>query len=819
MKYKKMGFISLLMLALLLTLLFAQYELRQSYYGSGGPCKLDIGTSGYDLWGSATGQTAVTEITGGAYRDEQGFYHRSQQFYVIFTAKDMQRAAVHWDDSISVWGDTLLVPVSYLYDGQWVTDTIGKGEDSICVWVDSVGDGQYNYHYRVLAKYTGIADHRWHIQVNASDIPDSAGRVNEGSRANPAYVWKGYYEQFRSANPIVYFPDDDPTAGDVVFVDFKFCDKDSGWLDSEGFDIDHGDTVRTWYDRGRIDGSYKYLTYLRYSDTTTGGWVTLSLHVYDEDDLTKSVTNTILYRKIYQAIVAQSVLWRQYQLIASPLEPYCDTARYRSFATAHGCITSSTPIRYGDHDVQLYDDLHLSCSPSAVDSNCGKWENWYRFMWYRPATGGYIRHQGPGTYADKPPDFTLGYGFFANQQHCDSIVFDVEGVRARINDTFEIGLYKRPNATDADAWTKYNMLGNPFYHPADADTASIKWTDSRIRNHNTSTQTGPENAYSQGWLADMHAKVYRKTGSTYSYKDVPTPGGVRDSCIFEWEGFWVLVGNTTDSLSVKVDTVYRPGLLRSAILALPYKCWHVRLIAEALGQDDMPVAGDHWNYAGYSSRGSVDNAVELPDECYPPDNNPPLQLSFVKNNEKWSILTYDDSTLSLYEYDISVSAGKYAGLPIRLTWDLKDLPDGYRAFLQVPTLGNVDILARSSIILPEWRDKKVPLKLMIYPAVAEVSRRIPSNLFVGNPIPNPFNGFVSVDIGIPAGAGGQITIVVYDQSGHIVKTVFDGTIEAGTHTFTWDGTTIDNRPAASGTYFIKVTHPQISETRKMILIR
>jgi hypothetical protein len=85
----------------------------------------------------------------------------------------------------------------------------------------------------------------------------------------------------------------------------------------------------------------------------------------------------------------------------------------------------------------------------------------------------------------------------------------------------------------------------------------------------------------------------------------------------------------------------------------------------------------------------------------------------------------------------------------------------------------------------------------------------PTEIVVGT-----FNGEDSV-IYLSLAEKTDASVVVYDVQGKTVKTLVDGTLPAGTHTITWDGTGDAGNRMASGIYFCRVNAGGISETAKI----
>jgi hypothetical protein len=83
--------------------------------------------------------------------------------------------------------------------------------------------------------------------------------------------------------------------------------------------------------------------------------------------------------------------------------------------------------------------------------------------------------------------------------------------------------------------------------------------------------------------------------------------------------------------------------------------------------------------------------------------------------------------------------------------------------------------------------------------------------------PNPFNPSTSIRFDVAARS--HVTLVVYDVSGALVRTLVDGMTDAGSQVVEWDGGNDQGNPASSGVYFYRMTAPGFSDARKMTLIR
>jgi len=83
--------------------------------------------------------------------------------------------------------------------------------------------------------------------------------------------------------------------------------------------------------------------------------------------------------------------------------------------------------------------------------------------------------------------------------------------------------------------------------------------------------------------------------------------------------------------------------------------------------------------------------------------------------------------------------------------------------------------------------------------------------------PNPFNPTTRVSLEI--GVSGPVVVDVYDARGRHVRTLFEGTLAAGRHTFTWDGRDAAGIARPSGVYWLRADAASHRATRKLTLVR
>ncbi len=99
-------------------------------------------------------------------------------------------------------------------------------------------------------------------------------------------------------------------------------------------------------------------------------------------------------------------------------------------------------------------------------------------------------------------------------------------------------------------------------------------------------------------------------------------------------------------------------------------------------------------------------------------------------------------------------------------------------------------------------------------AAGEPSRRL-ATLHAN--VPNPFNPQTSVSFELTAPA--RARLAVYDMRGHLVRTLTDGALPAGTHTAIWDGRDAAGRSMPSGGYVFRLSAGGDTQVVKALLVR
>jgi len=94
---------------------------------------------------------------------------------------------------------------------------------------------------------------------------------------------------------------------------------------------------------------------------------------------------------------------------------------------------------------------------------------------------------------------------------------------------------------------------------------------------------------------------------------------------------------------------------------------------------------------------------------------------------------------------------------------------------------------------------------------------IPAASFLGANYPNPFNPTTTIGFGL--NESGNVKISVFNSRGQLVRTLVNGTMQAGMHNVVWNGMDDSNRPLGSGIYFIKMQTRNLEQTTRAIMVK
>jgi flagellar hook assembly protein FlgD len=83
--------------------------------------------------------------------------------------------------------------------------------------------------------------------------------------------------------------------------------------------------------------------------------------------------------------------------------------------------------------------------------------------------------------------------------------------------------------------------------------------------------------------------------------------------------------------------------------------------------------------------------------------------------------------------------------------------------------------------------------------------------------PNPFNPTTTIRYSLDE--QGMMSLDIYNIKGQLVKSLYHGNAEAGSHSVIWNGRDNSGKACASGVYFYKLRTSKTSLVRKMLLMK
>jgi hypothetical protein len=101
-------------------------------------------------------------------------------------------------------------------------------------------------------------------------------------------------------------------------------------------------------------------------------------------------------------------------------------------------------------------------------------------------------------------------------------------------------------------------------------------------------------------------------------------------------------------------------------------------------------------------------------------------------------------------------------------------------------------------------------------SVTSASAVVPTSYSLEQNYPNPFNAGTVIPFTLTKES--QYNVSIYNVAGQIVRT-FSGMGAVGTNRLEWNGRTVGGEEAATGMYFYRVTTPEFTATKKMVLIK
>ncbi len=158
------------------------------------------------------------------------------------------------------------------------------------------------------------------------------------------------------------------------------------------------------------------------------------------------------------------------------------------------------------------------------------------------------------------------------------------------------------------------------------------------------------------------------------------------------------------------------------------------------------------------------------------------------------------------------------GGPVTLTFaGLDEVPADLQIALAAPH-GTVD-LRRAGATWQSAADGETHLRLVVgsQDLVEQAAGSLPQPFALLPAYPNPSNPSTRVTFALPRATA--VRLSVYDLAGRRVRTLLDDVRAPGRHAIEWDGADDTGRGLASGIYVLRLQAGELSQTRKLTLVR
>jgi len=117
----------------------------------------------------------------------------------------------------------------------------------------------------------------------------------------------------------------------------------------------------------------------------------------------------------------------------------------------------------------------------------------------------------------------------------------------------------------------------------------------------------------------------------------------------------------------------------------------------------------------------------------------------------------------------------------------------------------ISVVPKGAGLFPNWR-QEIPTD------VTDEGVDMPEAISLMQNYPNPFNANTVIEYSLSETA--PVTVEIFDLLGKKVETLENGIQGPGSHSLTWDASNV-----ATGTYFYRITVNDVTQTRKMTLIK
>jgi hypothetical protein len=91
---------------------------------------------------------------------------------------------------------------------------------------------------------------------------------------------------------------------------------------------------------------------------------------------------------------------------------------------------------------------------------------------------------------------------------------------------------------------------------------------------------------------------------------------------------------------------------------------------------------------------------------------------------------------------------------------------------------------------------------------------LPTSFALSAGRPNPFHENTAIQFDLPV--AGTVSLVVFDATGRLVRSLVNGTMAAGRFVITWDGRNESSQRVSAGVYLVRLRAGSFAATQKSI---
>ena len=102
-------------------------------------------------------------------------------------------------------------------------------------------------------------------------------------------------------------------------------------------------------------------------------------------------------------------------------------------------------------------------------------------------------------------------------------------------------------------------------------------------------------------------------------------------------------------------------------------------------------------------------------------------------------------------------------------------------------------------------------------ALAVKKPHTPRSLLLARAYPNPFNGYIKLDVEIPL--SGDVQIDILNMLGQKIIRLHDGALRSGKYTFHWNAHSASGRDISSGMYLLTIRAGRLSKRIKLVYVK